>query len=101
MLDILLWYVLLLAVGWLAFPIAFRLLKDLPDRGFALAKPLGLLLWGFVFWLLASLHIVGNDTGRCVVCAGTGGPVECACEQGAVAGNAGLDLGKPESDLHG
>ncbi len=63
MLDILLWYVLLLAVGWLAFPIAFRLLKDLPDRGFALAKPLGLLLWGFAFWLLASLHVVGNDTG--------------------------------------
>ena len=63
MLDILLWYVLLLAVGWLAFPIAFRLLKDLPDRGFALSKPLGLLLWGFAFWLLASLHVVGNDTG--------------------------------------
>lgn len=63
MLDILLWYVLLLALGWLAFPIAYRLLKDLPDRGFALAKPLGLLLWGFAFWLLASLHIIGNDLG--------------------------------------
>ena len=63
MLQILLWYVLLLAVGWLAFPIAYRLLKDLPDRGFALAKPLGLLLWGFAFWLLASLHVLGNDLG--------------------------------------
>ena len=63
MLDFLLWFVLLFAVGWLAFPIAYRLLKNLPDRGFALAKPLGMLLWGFVFWMLASLHIVGNDTG--------------------------------------
>jgi len=63
MLDVLFWAVLLLAVGWLSFPIAYRLLGNLPDRGFALAKPLGLLLWGFIFWLLASLQIIGNDLG--------------------------------------
>ena len=63
MLDFLFWAVLLVAVGWLPFPIAYQLLRDLPDRGFALAKPLGLLLWGFAFWMLASLHIIGNDLG--------------------------------------
>lgn len=63
MLDILLWYVLLLALGWLSFPIAYRLLPNLHDRGFALAKPLGMLLWGYVFWLMASLQIVRNDLG--------------------------------------
>lgn len=63
MISFILWYVLISLVGWLAVPAAYRLLPNLPDRGFTLARPIGLLLWGYSFWLLASLHIIQNDTG--------------------------------------
>ncbi|MDR3576284.1 MAG: DUF2298 domain-containing protein [Anaerolineaceae bacterium] len=63
MISFILWYVLISIVGWLAVPVAYRLLPNLPDRGFTLARPIGLLLWGYSFWLLASLHIIQNDTG--------------------------------------
>lgn len=58
----LLWYVLLAAIGWLSFPIAYRYLAALPNRGVAFVRPLGLLLWGFTFWLLSSYGFLRNDT---------------------------------------
>jgi YYY domain-containing protein len=56
-----LWYVTITLLGWLAFPIAYRLLPALPDRGYTLARALGLLAWGFIFWLLASLGVLQNS----------------------------------------
>ncbi len=67
MFEILLWYLAISIIGWLAFPIAFRLLGRLPDRGLTLSRPLGLLLWGFGFWLLASFRILQNDLGGMLV----------------------------------
>ncbi len=61
MISFLTWYVLLSALGWLTFPVAFRHLKKLPGRGFAFSKILGLVLWGFIFWLLTSLGLFRND----------------------------------------
>jgi YYY domain-containing protein len=55
------WYVAVSLAGWIAFPIAYRLFSFLPDRGFAFSKPLGLLLAGYLFWLLASLGFLRND----------------------------------------
>jgi uncharacterized membrane protein len=63
MTDFIAWYLLITLAGWITFPLAFRLLPLLPDRGFTLARPLGLLLWGFGFWLLASLGVLQNDSG--------------------------------------
>lgn len=63
MLSFFAWYVLISALGWLVFPLAYRLLPALKDRGFALSRALGLLLWAYVFWLLVSLGILRNDTG--------------------------------------
>ncbi len=57
------WYFALLVTGWIAFPLAYRLLPALPDRGYALSRALGLLLWGYFFWLLASLHLAFNTPG--------------------------------------
>ena len=57
------WYLLISLVGWLTFPLAYRLLPNLPDRGYAFSRILGLLLWGFFFWLLASLGVLYNDSG--------------------------------------
>ncbi|MCG8377192.1 MAG: DUF2298 domain-containing protein, partial [Chlorobiales bacterium] len=67
MADALRWYLILSLLGWLSFPLAYRLLKKLPDRGYSLARPLGLLLWGFIFWLLGSYGLLGNDAGGLIV----------------------------------
>jgi YYY domain-containing protein len=63
LLNVVIWYIVIALAGWLAFPLAYRLLSFLPDRGLALARPLGLLLWGYLYWLLVSLHLLQNDTG--------------------------------------
>ena len=63
MIAFLTWYLSILILGWLVFPFAYRLLPFLPERGYTLSKALGLLLWGYAYWLLASLHIIQNDGG--------------------------------------
>jgi YYY domain-containing protein len=67
MVDAFVWYLVVLAVGWLAFPIAYRFLRFLPDHGYFLAKPLGVLLWGFFFWLGCSLGLLQNTVGGLLV----------------------------------
>ena len=61
MLSFFLWYLVITLLGWLAFPLAFRLFPALADRGYALARVLGLLVWGYAFWMLASLGVIQND----------------------------------------
>ena len=63
MLSFFLWYLLVSALGWLTFPLAFGLFPALADRGFSLARTLGMLVWGYAFWLMASLGIIRNDAG--------------------------------------
>jgi YYY domain-containing protein len=63
MIPIFLWYLLVSALGWLTFPLAFRLLPALADRGFIFSRTVGLLIWGYIFWLMASLGIAQNDAG--------------------------------------
>jgi YYY domain-containing protein len=57
------WYLLITLLGWLAFPLAFYLFPALADRGYTLARAFGLLVWGYLFWLLASFRIAQNDIG--------------------------------------
>jgi len=57
------WYILITLLGWLAFPLAYRFFPALADRGYTLARAFGLLIWGYVFWLLASFGIAQNDMG--------------------------------------
>lgn len=57
------WYLLLLLLGWLTFPLAYYLFPALADRGYTLSRAFGLLIWGYVFWLFASLGIAQNDLG--------------------------------------
>ncbi len=61
--NLLSWYFLILVLGWLTFPLAYRLLGKLPDRGYTLSRALGLLLWGFIFWLSCSLGVLRNNPG--------------------------------------
>ena len=61
--DWIVWYIVISCLGWLAFPIAYRLLPGLRERGFAVSRTLGLLIWGFIFWLLASLGALPFNQG--------------------------------------
>ncbi len=60
------WWALVTAAGIAALPLCLRLLGGLPDRGYTLARAAGLLLVGFVFWLLASLGFLTNTTDSMV-----------------------------------
>ena len=57
------WYIVITILGWLTFPLAYHLFPALTDRGYVLSRALGLLIWGYVFWLFASLGIAQNDIG--------------------------------------
>ena len=56
------WYLIVTILGWLGFPLAWRLFSALPERGYTLARALSLLLWGYVFWMLGSFGFVQNDS---------------------------------------
>ena len=57
------WWLLVTLAGLAVLPLCVRLLAGLPDKGYTLARALGLLLVGFVFWLLASLGFLRNTPG--------------------------------------
>jgi len=63
MLSLILWYLLITLLGLLAFPLTYKLLPSLADRGYTLARTLGLLIWSYVFWLLGSFGLLKNDLG--------------------------------------
>ncbi len=63
MTSFILWYLVITTIGLVTFPIAYRLLPKLPDRGYSLSRVLGLLIWGYVFWMLASFGILRNTSG--------------------------------------
>ncbi len=52
------WLIVAQGIGILAFPLAFVVFRPLADKGWLLAKGLGLLLVGLVTWLLASIEVV-------------------------------------------
>ena len=57
------WYLFITLLGWLTFPLVYRLFPALTDRGYSLARTAGLLVWGYVFWLLTSLGLTQNNVG--------------------------------------
>ncbi len=55
------WYLVITLLGWVTFPLIYRLLPALHDRGYAFSRALGLLLWAYTYWLLGSLGVLSND----------------------------------------
>ncbi len=62
------WWLVLQLVGIPLLPLCLALFRRLPDRGYALSKPFGLIFLGYTFWLLNSLHILPNS-GRGILAA--------------------------------
>jgi YYY domain-containing protein len=63
MILILVWWLLMQVLGWLALPTAMRIFRWLPDRGYSFSKALGLLLISYFLWIGASTGLLKNDSG--------------------------------------
>jgi YYY domain-containing protein len=63
---ILSWWLLATLAGVAVMPLCVRFLSGLPDRGYTIARSVGILLVTFVFWILASLGFLPNNTASMV-----------------------------------
>ncbi len=66
--PVIVWYLALQLMALAAIPLCWRALKGLPDRGYAVAKSVGLAGAAMFAWLLASFHLM--DWGRPAVLVG-------------------------------
>lgn len=55
MTDAWLWWLCIEILGLASLPLAFVVLRNLPDKGWALAKTLGVLVWCFLLWFVLTL----------------------------------------------
>ncbi len=58
LIDIMIWWVIILVIGLAAWPLSQRFFRTFPDKGYILSKGLGLSLVCFINWFLCSLHIL-------------------------------------------
>ena len=61
MIDLIKWFLSLEILGWVIFPLSYSLFKGLADKGLSISKILGLLLWGYLYWLGNTFQILKND----------------------------------------
>ena len=54
------WWLVVSGLGWLAFPLLSACLPTLRDRGYGLARLVGLLVVAYGTWLAASVHLFPN-----------------------------------------
>lgn len=63
------WLVVLYSIGLATFGLLFRLLAWLPDRGWALARPIGVLVVAYLAWLLGSVRFMPFIPATVWLCA--------------------------------
>lgn len=51
--DIAIWWLVLEIIGFIALPIASLICRNLKDKGYSAAKPLGLLLLTYISWIIS------------------------------------------------
>lgn len=61
------WWLLATLAGVAALPLCFRLLAALPDKGYIIARGIGLLLISALYWLLGSLGLLKNQPGSAIL----------------------------------
>ncbi|NIO68561.1 MAG: hypothetical protein GTN71_05810, partial [Anaerolineae bacterium] len=61
LLAVVVWWVAIELLGLIAWPLAFAVFPNLRDRGYVLAKSLGLLFVAYLTWLAASLRLLTNS----------------------------------------
>ncbi len=63
MLGVLAWWTWSTLLGLAVYPLVRRLFSRLPSLGLVFARPLGILLAGYLFWLGANFNFIHNDLG--------------------------------------
>ncbi len=66
MLAVFTWWLIVEILSLAALPLTQRLFKNLPDRGYAFARPLGILLTSYVLWIGASFGFLRHSWGGIV-----------------------------------
>ncbi len=66
--TVVIWYLLLLVLGWIVFPIAYRIFSGLADRGYALIRIMSLLLISWLAWMLGSLNVLSFTKLTIILC---------------------------------
>lgn len=56
------WFIIIDLLGWVIYPNTYFLLKNLNDRGITVSKVLGLLIWGYLFWLFNIFGLISNSS---------------------------------------
>ncbi len=56
--EVVSWWLIVVALGFIALPLTRRFFTTFPDRGYILSKGVGLCAVCFINWLLCSLHIL-------------------------------------------
>ncbi|MEK7873843.1 MAG: DUF2298 domain-containing protein, partial [Chloroflexota bacterium] len=64
------WLLAVEFMGLLAFPLTFKVCGRLPDRGYALARGLGILLVAYLTWLAASTWVLPFTRGTILLAMG-------------------------------
>lgn len=88
MTETLRWWLAATVIGLVAFPYAFRLFRFLPDRGYAAARPLGVVLVVYPLWLLSVAGILRYTAAGAVLVVtalGTGAIVLAGWDRAALA----------------
>ncbi|MGD2144951.1 MAG: DUF2298 domain-containing protein [Anaerolineae bacterium] len=61
------WWLLIQILGLAALPLAYRIFRWVPGRGYAFVKPLGLLMTSFILWIGTSLGYLRNTVSGILV----------------------------------
>ncbi|MBI4333713.1 MAG: hypothetical protein HY673_20825 [Chloroflexi bacterium] len=70
MASVILWWLVTVAIGLAAFPLAARVCRDWPDRGYSAAKAAGVLIVTYLVWLLPSLRLAPFGIGLIAIALG-------------------------------
>ena len=57
---VVLWWLAIGVLGWLAWPLTFVIFRGLRDRGYVLSRSIALIVVGYLVWLPSSLHWLKN-----------------------------------------
>jgi len=91
MIIVVAWWFWLQVMGLAALPLTHRFFARLPGRGYAFARPLGLLLSSYVLWLGGSLGLLRNSTGGALLAIGLVAAVSLVVYQRGHRGPEGQD----------
>ena len=58
--DVIFWFLTVYLIGMALVPVAFVALPNLVDRGFGIARPIGLLVIGSLVWILSLFKLLPN-----------------------------------------